>query len=204
MMSTYQPFKIDNLFYQLAMTPPTEHGILEFANKFGLLNGVARAMEVDNPGWDEIPPLGLPTKLEKWIDNINHLRQTLTFWEIYRMSGGQTPVTPPWSVHTDPEIEMGSVPVAQALGWEISRGINDEIGAVPSITNDDTLDIKIRPRDLIGAIWLEFAQAVESGTWKNCEWCGAPFQFERRTAKYCSKSHKQAASDKRRGVGAKS
>ena len=41
----YPPFKRSKLWNVLAMTPPTEHGIFNFANKYGSLWGVGQSTD---------------------------------------------------------------------------------------------------------------------------------------------------------------
>lgn len=60
-----------------------------------------------------------------------------------------------------------------------------------------TLQYQLWPKDLLTAMWAQFADAITGDKiYKSCEWCGTPFEINPRIARknriFCSNACKQA------------
>lgn len=212
------PLKFSTLFHELATTPPTKEGIIEFANKFGFLGlggfvpadcnvqphtAIDRADTISKYGPFHIP--GEP--LSAWVAEIEPIALAYRCWSairnedqeeiarlerLLRPSEGNPPSVIAWVAWTDH-------PIADALEHLINRGLKNRISGVLVRNADGSgWETVFTPQSLIGAIWLQFSQAVANGVWRDCEYCGVPFKPKSTLAKYCSDSHKQLAYQKRR------
>src|SRR5262249_40435778 len=86
---TYFPLReYTGLFLAFAETPPTEEGILEFANKFGALGRASRFADGPEPPHDEqgrpTRPVGEPFEL--WRQQISDLQQAAELWRMCQES----------------------------------------------------------------------------------------------------------------------
>jgi hypothetical protein len=74
------------LFHTFADTPTTEEGILQFANRFGMLGGRATIRSQGAPPVTEDPsgePWGLEAEpLDEWVEQIASMRQAISLWRM--------------------------------------------------------------------------------------------------------------------------
>ncbi len=85
------------------------------------------------------------------------------------------------------------------------RSINRQIAASPRLLwnhKEGRLDLHIIPNSLIGALWLQFAQAVDGDRkYRRCEECRTWFEISPKTARvtrlYCSNACRSKAYRKR-------
>ena len=119
------------------------------------------------------------------------LKKSAKFHEII---WGHTSVWPKGSDQPDP-IEWARF----SVGFAIQDGLTDRVN--PKLTYSDGgigIALSWHPVNLIGVIWLQFANAViNNERWKLCGYCGTPFAFKSAKAQYCSTSHRQLAYLKR-------
>ena len=191
----YAPMENENLFYRLAKkTPTTRQGILEFANKFGLLDGST----TDNERGDFQSRLvdEKLISLNQWVSEINQLSEAVTLWDQYRAHGGTSPIARPKP--QIPSNKQASTPVSHELSELLMTGLFEGLGSVATTHRDGSISISVRPRTLKAALWLQLSMAVEGGSWKNCVHCDDPFEYKREDAQYCGDPCRQAAYEKRR------
>jgi hypothetical protein len=169
----YQPLEdFTALFRTFADTISTEKGILEFANKYGLLNGRL------------IPP---PNFREDGV--------TANFVLDAIASG-----IPP---------EGGQHDFLQTAAWMLQFPINKRLREETNVTlvyshEEGRQRMYILPKNLIGAMWLQFAQAVDGNTtFRRCAHCGTWFEISpnsgfRTNRAYCTDPCKSKAYRKRK------
>ncbi len=232
------PLRIPKLFHKLAETPPTEEGIVEFANRFGML-GLSELVNIPK---DTVPDSGEPDPavgrlasflrfgepLSAWQHEIEAIKLACECWSVIRhddpvaFAGLQARIDsdpPPgplgwkwWALLEPPANEPSAdflrpawepdelvLLVPAALEVLISRALHGRIsGRLCHLDNEAGWEVVLEPNNLIAAIWLEFAQAVADGNWKDCVYCGVPFKPKNRRAEYCSDSHRSLAYQKRK------
>ncbi len=85
---------------------------------------------------------------------------------------------------------------------QIAMRINNtcEFKPIATVNSDDSgIDFEISPTNLLSAIWLQFAGAVSTdAVYGTCEYCGELFKAKRKSARYCTESHRQMAYRKRK------
>src|SRR5262249_44706185 len=121
-----------------------------------------------------------------WMGALHDLREAVTAW---------------FTLQTGAAAPDAQQVVSQALASNLSRRVVPEV--VPGPANKGMV-FHLRPASLLGAMWLQFADAVTGNkTVKPCETCGqwfvvAPRQ-RRADAKYCRDACKSAAFRARKG-----
>jgi hypothetical protein len=190
----YQPLKeFSGLFRTFAATPPTEEGILAFANQYGHLGAWPNAPEEFPDGTDELDTeeelaeyLAACEKVipdepfEAWVEEIRRVRACLERWDrVQRGEGGETDLL---SVQNG--VDLGIRFSAQArLLKDRRRG---------------GLTIQIMPENLLGAIWLQFAEAVSGNKkYRACATCGRWYELSpdkaRADSVYCREACRSRA-----------
>jgi hypothetical protein len=200
--STYAPLQQETgLFRELAEVPPTQEGILAFANRYGNLGLVAYyAAAGSMHDEQEYGRFGEP--LESWIQEIAAMKEAVELLDLVRrrdetalsrkLRWRAKPVegTPPCWVY---ESSAGSVPVhggtspytpadifAPALGL-LTRWVNERLwgNTTLSLASDRTegkplLEIKVGTLRI--ALWVQLAQAiVQPADYRRCKTCGRWF-----------------------------
>ncbi len=83
MARVYRPLsEYPGLFHTFAETQPNEDAILAFANAHGSLGGEAAGLFGNPQGKDKPSPVRIGEPLDRWVDEIITLRQTLALWEM--------------------------------------------------------------------------------------------------------------------------
>jgi hypothetical protein len=218
----YSPDKVSKvLFRRLADVEPIEDGILDFAREHGLLTAGTPLVHPDparrsRPGDPRVHFDFIGEPISLWQDEIEALRTAVHLWEgdteswvrtnegfqqtvklrrlprslyvgqLYQDAALRRPL-----VHPD-EFSSPSAASRTAAKRIINAYISGRV--FPRLLGDvDGRPVGgFYPADLIGAIWLQFFEAVRQGTtWKRCEACGkwmdVPRSARARTVKkYCS------------------
>jgi hypothetical protein len=176
----YRPLeKHPALFREFADTEQSPDGVLAFAGKFGLLRDYFREelKEKEDRENLEIDSLGF------WISSIERMKEFVDGWENNRASGD----------------------VSQTVG--IFNELDGSwIDCLPvtflrlSVSSDPLRpNLWLQPLSLLSAMWLQFAQAVASGSQlRRCAVCPNWFVFgtgtgRRKSAYYCSDRCRKAA-----------
>ena len=204
----YDPLSKSGLFLTFSGTEPTKPGILQFANRFGLLS------------------LEGKETLKEWQREITMMRQAVEIWGLVEKGKlhilEQYPETElpsidslidrrrqkfglPKKTRNDPR-DKRKARQKDAVVW-IVNVVSDRLKEVQLVfrphAQNSPLGIGFIVRSLRAALWLQFAQAVHGKRelhW--CRECQKAFQveppFTRRTKRYCSDSCRVRAYQKRR------
>ena len=207
-----EPFGTDGLFRIFAELDPIEDAIEAFADEFGLLGHPV--MMGAKAGGNEI--VGEP--IDRWASQVKRMQAAVRLWDFVQaddfagieqaISAGVPSV--PWgrSIGTAwhslmDETAIGADYAAQRMhGWQVAQAlkyIRNQINAglancvEPKLGWDPDggrLRLNVAPASLIGAIWLQFAFAVDSDArFRRCDTCGTWFSIappKRESRKYCS------------------
>lgn len=224
MVLRYNPLSRDHsaLYQIFANTDPTPEGIVKFANNYGLLGEKIFALNT-NEG-----PLNSAERLGLWIKEINDIREAFRFWEKINASdtkglsqnirwnnsrddvsfvndNGGYLIAHSESLKTMPFVYPDIIFPAKL---HLLRVINEHLKGRVSprlYFNRDyrNQDLYFVPDNLIGALWLQFAQAVEGNKeYFHCKQCGLVFEIDpdtgfRTNKRYCSASCRNKALRKR-------
>lgn len=197
----YRPFERTALFQEFADLEPTEKGILDFANRFGLLD-TGGNLEFDTQ-WGTALVRG--ETLELWKAEIRNLNFTVRLWNVVSAGASQ--------VLTSLRTELGKLEVPLAVRRQFHFDDDDPamatLSAIQRITdarlqahtqprlffqeNVPRLEVVLTPVNLIGALWLQFALAVNGlKSFTKCGQCGIPFELscdprtgKRSDARFC-------------------
>ncbi len=218
------------LFREFADTSPTQEGILGFANKFGRLGGHAEEGILLWITDQESPDGGRGERLSTWAGQVQVMHETINLWDLAK--AGDTdglsrviewegrdvvrrrlPHSPelPYEIIADwavsPEFLQLFRPgdLVQPALVAIQRIINRSLGSSPRLLWDHKqgrLELRIVPDSLIGAMWLQFARAVDGNkTYRRCAECRTWFAISPETARvtrtYCSNACRSKAYRKR-------
>ena len=210
-----------NLFQTLARLEPTQKAILSFANTYGVLGGRSMDIEVPREGGRVEQRTGEP--LDYWQDEILDLRFLYNVWialnkqDIESLSSlgelignvfWRRDEYMPWYSSTDstdslPRVHKPSERVTwiemskgarEHLCQEVSRRLEKWVSPKLQASEDATADLLLfAPSNLIGAIWLQFAQAINGAkNWKQCPGCNMFFEV----AKWATRSDRKTCSVK--------
>jgi hypothetical protein len=190
------------LFREFAALELSEQQVLSFANRFGLL-GAGGHRELDSR-YGRVSANGEP--LELWKEELEAFKLALEAWDAVAAASGQalaelkaklaTPQLPlalQRALHLDDEDPaMAALSLIQRLAdARLREHIETRLrfrGNLPR------LNVSLLPRTLLGALWLQFAVAVDGlKRFNRCSRCGAPFEVsraprtgKRRDAQFCS------------------
>lgn len=221
------PGKLHRVF---AQTSPTPEAILRFANNFGRLGG-------DIPGLIAVKDLGDGKSLlgpgedqRKWIKEITVIAAAVSLWdwvrernterlseEVYwdgdlvRVGGRKGMLIAAKNYRRDlfETIERGDViqPALLAVQRIVNKHIWERTGARLLLNREGELEQHIVPNGLIGAIWLDFALAIDGNTqYRKCERCGTAFPVfpKGHRRKFCSDKCRSAQHRHRHSRGERS
>lgn len=161
------------------------HFIKNFAKDFGMLGGRPEwggSQVVKISGWARQRPNG------EW-EHHWHRTESLAYWvesiedfaAVYREA-------PQWQDNR------------QHFIARLMQGCARQFETSPALdprTADLTLEV--RPKHLLGTIWLRFVlDLINNSHWSYCDYCGQPFASKRKSARYCSPTHKTYAARERR------
>jgi len=92
-------------------------------------------------------------------------------------------------------------PAYRYIQDRINDAIKDKVAPRMLWNDDNELMLHHVPKNLLGAMWLQFADAVSYNLeYQHCGWCGKPFEVSRSTRsdrRYCTNSCRVSASRKR-------
>ena len=203
------PLKFDAVFYRLAKTPTTQEGIVEFANKYGMLGLTIYVPGAKTDDGREIFAPAEPWHL--WAGEIGNIAFACRCWKALRQEDenslaaikryldagklGQEMRELGFDHAPSPALPgilaYDERPVASALEYLITQGLENRFSGELVRDDDGTgWALEFGASNLIGAIWRQFAQAMANGVWKDCRHCGRPFRPKTIRAEYCSASHK--------------
>jgi hypothetical protein len=223
---TYPVFDRKDLYRRFANTPPTEDGIMQFANSFGELGrGEIAQFMLEQPKKGEpgsvirsSGPLIAFVKADSfttWCNEIEAMRLAYRCWKACRLddekeladvtaeidafSLSPAPDDNEWTnLFPIPRGLKGKVGLLEALTHLCNKGMQGRFSVVLRNDPDKPNPIPcMKPNSLIGALWYQFSETIGDERWRACEFCGEPFQ-RRSNAKYCTDSHKTMASQRRK------
>jgi hypothetical protein len=198
----YQPLEQrTGLFREFAELELSENTVVAFANRFGMLGAEQGRSEET-----EFGPVPIRAEtLGVWKREIENLKRAVHLWDVVRSGdqsklaevkaarpGGELPIAVQEFLHlTDPDPAMSLVAEIRILAdAQIS---NHLVSKVLFAGNTPRLQLTLVPRNLLGAMWLQFATAVHGfKTFPECLQCGAPFEISRdltgkkKGAQFCS------------------
>jgi hypothetical protein len=197
----YSPLTVGDLFLEFAATPATDDGILEFANQRGLLGESVSVVWPKRPGGKSLH-LGSAEPRDLWRRSIEDMHRAVNLWQLAssRDAAGLARLLT-WKAEgankgwfyreTPPAVGSLSAPVTPAKGIPnepgdivtparllIQRWINASLlkHASPLLLwNPDSGKqvIRIVPKNLLGAMWLQFARAMAGeASYRQCKACG--------------------------------
>jgi hypothetical protein len=184
--TTYSPLEErTGLFREFAALDATEAEVLKFANRFGLLQNVDNLTLNSELG--ALAVHGEP--LDFWENEIKRFASAVSLWELIR-AGRAAELRaelvkldlPPGLKNRfhfeDDDPAMAGLSVIQRF---IDGGLSTNVQAKFLFQGDSPrLGISLIPRDLRGALWLQFAVAIEElKQFRKCPQCGAPFEQSR-------------------------
>jgi len=201
--SEYRPFEQrTGLFREFADLGTAEAPVLAFANRFGLLE------EENNL---ELPSRSGPVQahgetLEFWKSEIQALKFAVELWDAFctgsrdeiaaldaKWAKQRVPLALRQKLHLgDEDAPIAAVDAIQDIAdQKLQRHVATRLLAAGDLPK---LRVFLQPRSLLGALWIQFAAAVDSRkTFKNCAQCGAPFELsrtpetgKRSDARFCS------------------
>lgn len=201
--ATYQPLEErTGLFREFAALEPSEQQVLSFANRFGLL-GAGSDRELDSR-YGRVSVYG--ELLELWKEEIDAFKLALEAWDVVaagsrqalanfkaKLAAPQFPLAVQRALHLDDEDPARAVLslVQRLADARLREHIETRLrfrGNLPK------LNVCLMPTTLLGAMWLQFAAAVDGlKRFQQCAQCGAPFEVsrdpktgKRRDARFCS------------------
>jgi hypothetical protein len=184
----YHPLERTGLFREFAELEPTEKGILDFANRFGLLGRTTNVTLNTESGSTLVRAESCPF----WQQQVRTLKLAISAWDIF--STGDATAVASLRQH----LQQLQLPLAVSR----RRHIDDDdpgmaaLSLVQTLTdarlqeltqprllfqgNIPRLELVLMPNDLIGAFWLQFALAVDGlKSFIKCSQCGTPFELSR-------------------------
>lgn len=199
--AVYNPLANEELFLEFAGLPASEHGILDFAGRYGLLAG--QTAFVKSAIRDSKVVQG--DRISDWLDGIRQVRTATELW--IALSTGERKTLRQhvkWSrdsvlfvhgrrreviaheQHQAPHLfsrwKRGELegPARAYLSGLVSRGLR--AGGVHPTLDPATGRSQLRPHTLLGAIWLQLYLSV-TGVKKlgTCQVCGEWMVMERST-----------------------
>lgn len=211
----YEPLKhFSGLFRTFADTPPTWEGIKGFADRFGLLGEGQWDISAVDGSFEQ----GRGEQRGDWEEAITTLRETVRVWdaiqgedvatlanyvtwrddpleplrvtaETDRIASSNAVVLAHYQSVTPGDLVTPARCLIQAM---ITRRLDRRANLVLRLDDERAqLRIAIAPRSLLGALWLQFALAVDGDKhYRACDTCGTWFEVSptaaRKSRKYCS------------------
>lgn len=210
----YTPLDDTGLFRTFAETQLTEEAIKDFADRYGQI--CSPFFERGDDG--SVTGVSWPW----WAGSISAMRDAITLWELTReRASGKLKRIIQWQKGGSIRCGIGelthtiSIATAQEnfqrnelvrpAKFFLQHIVNEHLRHVHSalLWNGSALAMHNIPRDLISALWLQFALAISGDKqYKRCTECQAFFELSpgvnRKDRAYCSNACRSAAYRKRR------
>jgi hypothetical protein len=156
----------DSVFKAFAHAPRTPEGVVEFANKYGLLHR------------------DVPERVQTWFAHMGRIRSAMSKWEKERDG--------------DMSAFIDAFNQCREISPTMTRLSPQQIPGTPP-------NIFLEPEDLLSAMWLELAMAVEGNVnFDRCRECPTWFAISpgtnRPDKRYCSDACRMRAYRKRKGI----
>lgn len=201
---SYRPIEeVTGLFLEFADLEPTEGAVVEFSSKYGMLGSGDNISSAADFGVASLHG----ESLESWSREIETLRKAVDLWRamqrgreellstLKKLVGDpdQLPMKVSHLQHLDDQDP--AIAALSVIQRSASYVLRKELGVdFLFIGNEPRLQLSLRPVSLLGAIWLQFAAAVEERrNFEKCKNCGRPFEISRAAsigkradAKFCS------------------
>ena len=187
--TTYRPLEErTGLFRTFAELQPNERHVLAFADRFGML------LAGDNLQHDSsYGPVSIHAEqLQTWKENIIQLRRMVKLWDLVRSGDRKALVklaeqsvdhTLPLAVQNRFHLNDANpaMPVLSTIQRTTDKALREHIHTTLLFNGDEPrLKVFLEPQDLLGALWLQFAAAVDSRkTFTQCAFCGESFEVSR-------------------------
>jgi hypothetical protein len=201
--TTYHPLEEQTgLFFDFAALEPAEAEIQAFANRFGLLT-----TGDDHPVDSEFGPVMVHGEsLEFWKEQVDAFRIVVVFWDAV-LSGKRHDIekfrdsllAPQLPLVVQQRLHLVEEDPAMAVLSTIQRIVDSRLRERVEVRllfkgNQPQLGGALMPQDLIGALWLQFAAAIDARkTFSTCRQCGTHFELsrdpetgKRRDSRYCT------------------
>jgi hypothetical protein len=213
----YYPLEESGLFLQFAGVSSDPNELLAFANQFGLLGGpLSTTVErCDQNGKKQI---ALRESVEDWTTEIQHMRSLVELWKAIRASEvalirKHLPVA--WMLwQSEPTTAESLILRLDAIE---RAGTISELRDAADVSLKKAIERKLegrlsfvfslgglvpQPDSLLGAIWIQFAQAVaKAKQYRQCEDCRKWFELSPQVARtnrvFCSTACRSRAYRKR-------
>ena len=202
----YQPLREHTaLFMEFAQIKPTKAGILKFVHQYGTL----RLPPAPARGSFSLPRRQTNDTLKDWREAIGTLRAVLWKWQQIAnlfpseplqtfglmLSSNRRPPDSRWIEHPT----FGDITEFWLILNRLLQSHPTHVRILPTVNGD--WQLVFEPKDLLGAIWLQLAQAVAGNySIKICRGCGKPFQVgggnRRADATTCNDTCRQRANRK--------
>lgn len=217
----YQPLESEPaLFMKFADVKPAAENILAFANAFGRL-GVNSVLPVEHQGRKS---LGAGEPLWLWEQEIEAMRRVTELWRAVRdgnvgLMKERIRATREHAAYDDgrsmaviysrphdlrPELSQFVEeedllrPAMFYVQQEVNRRLEEHTSPrILYIREEDRLEMRVVPKNLLGALWLQFARAVDGNRdFRRCRQCGQWFAVspsERTSREFCSNACRSKA-----------
>lgn len=199
------------LFRTFADLTTTPDAIVSFADRYGLLGGsVKRELVMEEPDrmW-----IGRVERVASWRDEIAAMRSVVQAWD--RARRGEPHGSPRWQrpdkvrkVYRSGLCQNAAALIRRARAPEllpnVQRAINAKLAAETGARmlwnrEEVRLRLHLRPASLLGALWLQLAQAIDGNAdYRRCEVCAAWIEL-RPNRTYCSNACRFKAYRARQG-----
>ncbi|MGO9452636.1 MAG: hypothetical protein ACLQDV_16590 [Candidatus Binataceae bacterium] len=198
----YPPLEdFTGLFRTFAELKPDERQVLAFANRFGLL-GIGENLPLDS---DFGSVMVQAESLKVWSEKIAQLKRLVLLWDVIasgdrkllaeireKLVSPDLPLTVQRGFHLDDD--NPAMPLLSQIQRVADQILQEHIHTrllFPG--NEPGLKVFLEPQNLLGAIWLQFAAAVDARKmFTKCAQCAESFEIsrdlagKRRSARFCS------------------
>jgi hypothetical protein len=182
----YHPLERTGLFREFADLAPTAKGIVDFANRFGLL-GIGGNFPLET---ESGRVLVRAEPFAFWKEEIETLKKAIAFWDIFSANGDLTFVRKelqklnlPPGVRRRLHIDDDDPGMAALSFVRTSTDARLQKHTSPRLLfqgNLPRLELVLMPSTLLGALWLQFSLAIDGlKRFIKCSQCGAPFELSR-------------------------
>lgn len=163
------------LFRTFADLPISAQSIVNFADRFGFLGGTATRRYRMTDGH-----IGFGEPVDVWHDAIRDMRVVVQAWDRARRDDPDG--RPRWQGRDELR--------------RVQRAVNAKLSAETGarllwVADEGHLALRLRPDSLLGALWLQLAQAIDGNArYRSCRVCSAWFELHPDRARtdraYCS------------------
>lgn len=176
-VTRYTPLREHSaLFRTFADLSGTPEVIVTFADRYGMLGGSAERRFVVT----DSDRIGFGEPINRWRDAIRDMRDVVQAWDRARRDDIEGP--PRWLGRDE----------LRRVQRTVNARLSAETGAqLLWVADDGCLALRVRPRSLLGALWLQLAQAIDGNArYRSCRVCSAWFELHPDRARsdraYCS------------------